>query len=147
VKRILIALLALTVCWHVNASEAQWLTDLPKAQAQATAEHKLVLLDFTGSDWCPDCLQFKKEVFDKPEFQNYAVKNMVLVQLDFPDKKPQSHDLKAANEALRDKYDVEGYPTLVVLDPAGKEIGRQAGYKQGGPAAFIAQLEKFKAGK
>jgi thioredoxin-related protein len=51
--------------------------------------------------------------------------------------------LKAANKALSDKYGVDGYPTFVVLNADGKEIGRQVGYSPGGPDAFIAKLEKF----
>ena len=143
-KKLLIAMLAATVLWQVNAAESTWLTDLPKAQAQAKAENKIVLLDFTGSDWCGWCIKFRKEVLDTPEFQAYAAKNVVLVELDYPNKKVQSADLKKANAALKTKYDVHGFPTLLVLNQDGKEIGRQVGYAKGGPAAFIAKLEKFR---
>jgi thioredoxin-related protein len=143
-KKILIAILAATVFWQVNAAESVWLTDLPKAEAQAKAENKIVLMDFTGSDWCPWCIKFKKEVLDAPEFQAYAAKNVVLVELDYPSKKIQSDELKKANAALKDKYNIDGFPTLVVLDKNGKEIGRQVGYSEGGPKAFIAKLEGFK---
>ena len=143
-KKILIALLAATVFWQVNAAESTWLTDLPKAEAQAKAENKIVLVDFTGSDWCGWCIKFKKEVLDTAEFQEYAAKNVVLVELDFPRKKGQSAELKSANAALNKQYKVGGYPTLVVLDKDGKEIGRQEGYAAGGPKAFIEKLEGFK---
>jgi len=143
-KTLLIAILAATICWQVNAAEAAWLTDLPKAQAQAKAENKIVLMDFTGSDWCGWCIKFRKEVLDSAEFQTYAAKNVVLVELDFPSKKAQSDDLKKANNALKSKYDIHGFPSLVVLNKDGKEIGRQVGYSEGGPKAFIAKLEKFK---
>jgi len=143
-KKILIAMLAATIYWQVNAAEAPWLTDLPQAQTQAKAENKIVLMDFTGSDWCGWCIKFKKEVLDTAEFQAYAAKNVVLVELDYPSKKVQSDDLKAANAALKGQYKINGYPTLVVLDKDGKEIGRQVGYSEGGPAAFIAKLEGFK---
>jgi thioredoxin-related protein len=146
-KKILIAVLAAMVFWQVNAAESAWLTDLPKAQAQAKSESKIVLMDFTGSDWCGWCVKFKKEVLDTAEFQAYATKNVMLVELDYPHKKSQSSDLKKANAALKDQYKIDGYPTLVVLDKDGKEIGRQVGYAKGGPAAFIAKLEKFKSGK
>ena len=143
-KKFLIAVLAATVFWQVNAAESAWLTDLPKAQAQAKSENKIVLMDFTGSDWCGWCIKFKKEVLDTPAFQAYAAKNVVLVELDYPNKKVQSADLKKANAALKDQYKIEGFPTLVVLDKAGKEIGRQVGYSEGGPKAFIAKLEGYK---
>ena len=137
-------MLAATLYWQVNAAESTWLTDLPKAEAQAKAENKIILMDFTGSDWCGWCIKFKKEVLDTKEFQEYAAKNVVLVELDYPNKKEQSTDLKKANADLKKKYKVNGFPTLVVLDKDGKEIGRQVGYSKGGPEAFIAKLESFK---
>ena len=143
-KKLVILLLAATALWQVNAAESTWLADLPKAEAQAKAENKIVLIDFTGSDWCGWCIKFKKEVLDTAEFQAYAAKNVVLVELDYPHKKVQSDDLKMTNAALNKQYKVSGYPTLVVLDKDGKEIGRQVGYAEGGPAAFIAKLEEFK---
>jgi thioredoxin-related protein len=103
-----------------------------------------VLVDFTGSDWCGWCIKFKKEVLDTAEFQEYAAKNVVLVELDYPHKKVQADDLKKANAALKTQYNVHGFPTLLVLDKDGKEIGRQVGYSKGGPQAFIAKLEGFK---
>jgi protein disulfide-isomerase len=143
-KKILLATLVATLFWQANAAEATWLTDLPKAQAQAKAENKIVLIDFTGSDWCGWCIKFKKDVLDTPEFQAYAAKNLVLVELDFPNKKAQSADLKKANKTLEEKFKVDGFPTFVVLDKDGKEIGRQVGYAKGGPKAFIEKLEGFK---
>jgi len=145
-KKFTLALLTVTLFWRVNAAESTWLTDLPKAEAQAKTENKIILLDFTGSDWCGWCIKFKKEVLDTSEFQTYAAKNVVLVELDYPHKVIQADDLKKANAALQSKFDVHGFPTLVALDKNGKEIGRQVGYSKGGPAAFIAKLEKFKAG-
>jgi protein disulfide-isomerase len=147
-KKTLLIVMAAALVWQVQAAEeATWLTDLPAAQAQAKAQSKIVLMDFTGSDWCPWCIKFKKEVLDAKEFQDYAKQNVVEVEVDYPRKTTQSADLKKANEALKDQYKIEGFPTLVVLDQNGKEIGRQVGYAEGGPKAFIAQLEKFKAGK
>ena len=130
-----------------HPTQAVWREDYPGALAQAQSEGKLVLLDFTGSDWCSWCMKFKKEVLDMPEFQDYAAKSVVLVELDFPNKKEQTDDLKKANAALKSKYKINGFPTLVVLDQNGKEIGRQVGYAKGGPQAFIAKLEKYKAGE
>ena len=123
----------------------KWLTDLPQAQAKAKTENKQVLLDFTGSDWCGWCIKFNKEVLSTPEFAEYAAKNLVLVEVDFPRRKEQSAELKKANQALGSKYNVNGYPTFVVLSKDGKEVGRQEGYAKGGANAFIARLEGFKA--
>jgi protein disulfide-isomerase len=137
--------LAIGCLWlQTQAAESTSLTDLPKAEALAKSQNKIVLMDFTGSDWCPWCIKFDKEVLNTPEFQDYAAKNVVLVELDYPNKTVQSDDLKKANAALRDQYKIEGFPTLVVLDKDGKEIGRQVGYSEGGPKAFIAKLDGFK---
>jgi len=143
-KKILITVLAATLFWQANAAEATWLTDLPQAQAQAKSDNKIVLLDFTGSDWCGWCIKFKKEVLDTSAFQDYAAKSVVLVELDYPKKTEQAAELKKANAALKSKYKITGFPTFVVLDQNGKEIGRQVGYAEGGPTAFIAKLEEFK---
>ncbi len=142
-KKLLLAALAITVIWQANAAGNAWLTDLPKAQAQAKTENKIVLLDFTGSDWCGWCIKFRKEVVDTAEFQGYADKHVVLVELDYPRHKEQSGDLKKANAALKNKYKVTGFPTLVVLDQDGREIGRQVGFDEGGPKAFIAKLDGY----
>src|SRR5882762_3146601 len=79
----------------VNAAAA-WLADLPKAQAQAKAQGKFVLIHFSGSDWCGWCLKLHKEVFLKPEFEAYAKSNLVLVEIDFPKRKPQAPVLQKA---------------------------------------------------
>jgi thioredoxin-related protein len=131
----------------VAAVTLPWLTDLPQAEAQARTENKIVLMDFTGSDWCPWCIKFDNEVLDTPQFQAYASNNVVLVQLDFPEKKVLPPALKQANDALQAQFKVDGFPTLVVLDKNGKEIGRQVGYSSGGPKPFIAKLEQFKSQK
>jgi len=114
---------------------------------QAKAQDKIVLLDFTGSDWCPWCIKFRKEVLDSRKFRQYAKDYVVPVELDFPRKKEISDDLKKSNVALKEKYQIKGFPTLVLLDENGKEIGRQEGYEAGGAKAFIAKIEKFKSGK
>jgi len=127
---------------QAGAEELKWLTDLPKAQAQAKAEKKLVMLDFTGSDWCGWCIKLNKEVFSQPEFVDYAKKNLVLVEVDFPRKKEQSAEQKKANQDLQKKYQIEGYPTIIVLDGEGKKLG-VLGYEPG-PKLFIDKLDKLR---
>lgn len=121
-----------------------WKTDLPKALEQAKSEKKMVLIDFTGSDWCPPCKNLHKTVLLSEEFSKFAKDNLVLVELDFPKTKPQSDELKAANKELSKKYAVRGYPTIIVLDAEGKELFRKVGYG-GTPAAdYVADLAKLK---
>lgn len=120
-----------------------WGTDLPAALNQARSEKKLVLLDFTGSDWCSWCIKFDQDVLSTDQFGGYAKNRLVLVRLDYPHRHAQDAALKQANAALAKQFGVDGFPTFVLLDSAGKELGRQVGYAEGGPDAFIAELERF----
>jgi protein disulfide-isomerase len=128
------------------AGAAAWLTDFAAAQAQAKAENKLVLINFTGSDWCGWCIRLKKEVFAKPEFDAYAAENLVLLEIDFPRKKPLSAAQRKANQKLAEQYNVEGYPTIIVLSPEGKVAGK-LGYRPGGTRAFLGELQKLPGAK
>ncbi len=144
-RKIAVCVLACWAAWQICAAEeGQWLTDLSKAQSQAKAEKKLVLMDFNGSDWCPPCKALRKNVFSSSEFTEYAKKNLILVDVDFPRHKQQPAEQKKANEALAQKYQVEGFPTVVVLSPDGKEMKKQVGYDGETPKDFIASLEKLR---
>ncbi len=144
-KKLAVGLIACCALLQAGAAELNWMTDLPKAQEKAKSEKKLVLMDFTGSDWCPWCIKLNKEVFSQPEFVDYAKKNLVPVEIDFPRAKKQSAETKKANQELQAKYKVEGYPTVVVLDSNGKKLG-ELGYQPGGAKAFIEKLEALKKG-
>ncbi len=139
--------IALLVCWAAaQAGAAQspqlhWMTSLPKAQAKAKAEHKLVMMDFTGSDWCPFCIRLKKNVLSSPEFAKYAKEHLVLVEVDFPHHKQQSAEVKQANRDLAQKYGIQGFPTIVVLDSKGKHVTSVVGYDGSSPSAYVAQLK------
>jgi thiol-disulfide isomerase/thioredoxin len=109
--------------------------------AQAKAESKLVLLDFTGSDWCPPCKMLQAETLSKPEFLSYANSNLVFVEVDFPNAKKLAAGIESRNETLKNKFQIEGFPTLIALDANGKELWRTVGYGGGGPKPLIAQLE------
>jgi thioredoxin-related protein len=124
----------------VRAAE-QWETNYSAALGQAAEQNKMVLLDFTGSDWCGWCVKLQKDTFSKPEFQKFAAESLVLVELDFPRGKQQGEELKRQNEELAEKFGVQGFPTLVLLDPQGKEAARNVGYLAGGPEAFIQWVE------
>ena len=126
-----------------QASESSWGTDLPTALNRARSENKMVLLDFTGSDWCGWCIKFDKDVLSTGQFAGYAKSKLVLVRLDFPRHKEQDAALKQANEQLSKRFGVNGFPTFVLLNSAGRELGRQVGYLKGGPDAFIAKLDGF----
>ena len=128
---------------EAQSGEAKWLTDYNTALAQAKAENKKVFIDFTGSDWCGWCIKLDKEIFSTPEFADYAAKNLVLVKADFPRSKPQSAELKAQNAKLQQQFQIQGYPTLIILDAGGKQIG-EMGYMDGGPKPFLEKLSQLK---
>ena len=135
---------ALCVSAPMAFAAAGWDDDYDKAIAKAKAENKMVLLDFTGSDWCGWCIKLDKEVFSKKEFKDYAKENLVLVEVDFPQGKRQTKKLKEQNEKLKNEHSIKGYPTIIVLNPEGQKVG-QLGYMPGGPAPFIEKLNGFKA--
>ncbi len=140
-KKLAIALLA---CWAVaqaGAAQLNWMTSLPKAQAKAKAEHKLVMMDFTGSDWCPFCIRLKKTVLSSPEFAKYAKEHLVLVEVDFPHNKQQSAEVKKANRELAQKYEIQGFPTIVVLNSDGKKVASVVGYDGSSPTTYLAHLK------
>ncbi len=143
-KKLTLLSLLLAAALPAFAQEAHWNTNYEKAQAEAKSQDKKVLLDFTGSDWCGWCIKFNKEVLKTKEFKDYATKNLVLVEVDFPNSKPQSKQVKEQNGDLKQKYKVEGFPTFVLLDKDGNVLGQQVGYLEGGPSAFIAKLDSFK---
>ena len=99
-----------------------WLTNIEKAKELAKKEGKTVLVEFTGSDWCPPCKALKKNVFDSKEFKAYAKKNLVLVELDFPrDKSKVTKDQAEYNREQAKAFAVRGYPTIILMDANGKE--------------------------
>ena len=114
-----------------------WSTDYAASTAQAAAEKKPVLLEFTGSDWCPPCMKQNKDVFEQPAFGEFAKDKLVLVKLDFPRSKPQAPDIKERNQKLAAQYEVQGFPTVILLGADGKELAREVGYKGGGVPGFI----------
>ena len=122
----------------------EWLTDYQLALQQAASQNKRLLLDFTGSDWCQWCMKTDADIFSKREFMDYAAKNFVLVKLDYPQRMILPDETKAQNERMRTQFNITGYPTLIVLDKNGAELGRMSGYYEGGPSTYLAKFEGFK---
>ena len=145
-KKLTMALVSLLVLYQASAAEGEWLTDLAKAKEKAKTEKKMILMYFTGSDWCPPCKALHKNILTSTEFVEYARKNLILVEVDFPNNKPQSPELKKANAELAKKFDIDGYPTVIVLDSSGKELSKRAGYGGEKTGDFIARIEALKKG-
>lgn len=119
-----------------------WLIDYKKALEQAAETKRPILMEFTGSSWCPPCKMMKSQVFASDDFKSFASKNLVLLELDFlPDGEPAVKSVAKQNTELAGKFNIEGFPTLILLDPAGKELARNVGFLPGGPKALISWVE------
>jgi thioredoxin-related protein len=148
IRRLILFVIAASVflSGQFARAESSWLNDYKKAQQEAKSTNKVLLLNFTGSDWCGWCVKFDRDVLSKPQFKDYARDNLVLVELDFPRAKAQSPEVRKQNRELAQQYEVVGFPTLIVLNSDGQKLWEFDGYFPGGPEEFIAQLEKVRKG-
>ena len=136
-----ILIVIVTLCCS-KTEATNWETDFEKASSSANASGKYILLDFSGSDWCGWCIRLEKEVFSQDAFKDFAEENLVCVLVDFPSAKKQTEELKKQNLDLARKYDIKGYPTIIILGPDGKPVGK-TGYLQGGPWEYVRHLKKI----
>ena len=125
------------------AGKELWLTDFKKAQKTAKAQSKVMLINFTGSDWCPWCVKLEKEVFSTAVFKKFAKKNLVLLKVDFPRGKKQSSKLRAQNKKLAAKFKINAFPTILLLSSDTKKIIGKTGYKRGGAEKYVVHLKKL----
>lgn len=103
--------------------------DLERAFAQARAERKPLLL-YWGAVWCPPCNQLKATLFNRADFIA-ASRGLVPVYID--GDKPGAQKLGA-------RFAVRGYPTLVLLQPDGREITRLPGEAEPREVLRLLQL-------
>src|SRR6187431_590184 len=94
-QKFLLILFFLFSAGIVSAQDSVWTNNLEKAVELSNKNHKPVLLFFTGSDWCGWCKRLQAEVFEKSEFKQWASKNVVLMEVDFPRRVPLSPELQA----------------------------------------------------
>ena len=129
----LVALAALLLVGAVltAGTPSGWLDDFAKAQKLAKKEKRPMLVLFTGSDWCGWCKKLRGDVLSKPEFEKFAAsKKLVLVYIDFPRESNMTEAEKERNKQLASTYKVRGFPTTIVFDANGKELGRMPGYSK-----------------
>ena len=143
-KKTFITFLLVLGAFTMQAQELVWQTDINKAMAISNKTKKPMLLFFTGSDWCGWCIRLQNEVLKTPEFTAWAKKNVVLVELDFPRRTPQSDALKNQNAGIQQAFGIQGYPTVWFATAKLKE-GKPSftgmgstGYVAGGPSAWLA---------
>ena len=134
---------ALTASAFASTPEG-WSTDLEKAFAQAKTEKKSVLVEFTGSDWCPPCIAMRKNVFSTKEFVSAASKKYILVELDYPNG---DKAVKEKNQPYAEKYKIEGFPTVILFTPEGKEFTRFFASEYPKTADFLKHIDAALAKK
>ena len=126
-----------------QAQELKWHTNVKEAIAIGNKEKKPLLLFFTGSDWCGWCIRLQKEVLKTPEFEKWASENVILVELDYPRRTPQTAEIKQQNNELQQAFSIQGFPTICFANGTNKDgkvnfegLGT-TGYVAGGPAAWL----------
>jgi len=125
-----------------------WLTSYSDAVKLSQKTGKPIMADFTGSDWCSWCIKLHKEVFDTPQFKKWADKNVILLELDYP-QKPENRSkmpkqLQQQNADLLVKHQnvIKGYPTILFLRGDGTVFGKY-GYDNGGPDRWTKMADRL----
>lgn len=116
-----------------------WHDSFETAQQASRETGKPILVDFTGSDWCSWCIKLKQDVFETSKFKAWARDNVVLLELDYPKRSIQSMAMREQNRMLAERYKVESYPTVLLLDSEGEVLGK-LGYMKN-PTAWIASAQ------
>jgi thioredoxin-related protein len=127
-------------------TSGDWLDNFDVAKETAVKENKMILLNFSGSDWCAPCIKMKRDVFSADVFKEYADKSLVLVRADFPRMKKNqlAKEQIQRNEALAEKYNPLGkFPLTLLLDAQGKVIKEWDGYANQTPEMFVEELKKI----
>lgn len=137
-KQLITTTLAMLALSGAAIAGSGWMTDIDAALAKAKTEKKSVMVEFTGSDWCPPCIMMHKKVFSKKAFTDAASKKFILVVVDIPKKDPE---LKKKNSLVLKKYKVRGVPTVVLFGDDGKEFNRFSASQFPSVETFLAQLD------
>lgn len=127
-----------------------WSGDFNAAQKEAVKEHKLILINFSGSDWCGPCIRLRKEILESSTFENFATDHLVLVRADFPRQKKNQLDAAQVkrNETLADKYNPDGkFPFTLLVDEHGKVLKEWDGFPNESPEQFVAQINPLVVGR
>jgi thioredoxin-related protein len=122
----------------------QWHNNLDEAKQIAQKDHKHILLNFSGSDWCGPCIRMHNEIFESDAFKKMADTELILVNADFPRKKKNQlpAQQQGLNNAMADKYNSQGkFPYTVLLDANGKVLKEWDGFPNKTPDAFTIEVK------
>lgn len=121
-----------------------WLTDFNQAKQDASKSGKLIIINFSGSDWCGPCIRMHKEFFSSDEFATYAEQQLVLVNADFPRSKKNklSSDQEMKNDQLAEQYNKDGkFPFTILTNADGKVLKEWDGFPKETPAEFVKEIK------
>ncbi len=140
--RILLAFTFLVLFSVNNYAQNDWKLDYDQALELAKAEKKPVLILFTGSDWCPPCKMLHSAIFHSKEFEEWAKDHLVMVLADFPKRRKNQLPLeqRIKNKNLADKFGLEGFPTVFILDYNGNILDKKVGYRGESPKEYIQNI-------
>lgn len=144
-KRVFLTLLLAMGMAAGVLAEATWLTDIKAAKEQAEKDKNPIFILFTGSDWCPPCMKLEKDFFSKKEFEDFAKEKLVLLKADFPQKTQLTKEQVKHNEDLAKKYNVEYFPTMIIIDAKEKRVATMSSANfidVTNPAEFVKVIEK-----
>ncbi len=130
----------------LSSSLVGWGTDFENAKKRASEEHKLILLNFSGSDWCGPCIKLHDEIFESATFKSFADGNLILINADFPRLKKNQlpKDQQKKNDKLADKFNPQGsFPYTVLLDADGKLIKSWDGFPNKTAEQFTGQIKEL----
>ena len=125
--------------------KTEYTEDYDKAMSEALKEGKIVLLEFTGSKWCPPCKMFHKFILDSEEFAKYAKKELKVVLADFerggiPTSKKHAKD----HSTLAERFGIRAFPTIILIDPKSDTMSGMRGLPTTKPNEMIEIIESFK---
>lgn len=125
-----------------------WSGNFKTASDEAAKSHKLILVNFSGSDWCGPCIRLRKEILETASFTDYASQHLLLVRADFPRQKKNqlSREQVKLNETLADRYNPDGkFPYTLLIDEHGKVLKAWDGYPNETPDQFVDQIKAYDA--
>lgn len=122
----------------------KWEPDFEAARQKAKESHRLLLLNFSGSDWCGPCILLRRDYLENDTFSAMADHNLVLVNADFPRKKKNqmSNEMVKRNEALAERYNKEGnFPFTLLLNADGKVLKTWKGKPETDVAQWTQEIQ------
>ena len=120
-----------------------WQTDIQKAEQAAKTEHKLIILNFSGSDWCGPCIRLHKEIFESEVFTKFSDEHLVLLNADFPRAKKNQlpKEQQKKNDKLAEIYNKDGvFPLTVLLNSEGKVLKKWEGFPKESADELINEI-------